>query len=109
MILIHDHPHLHWDFMLETGGVLKTWRLAEEPAIGATTAATALPDHRIQYLDYEGPVSRNRGTVNRFDRGSYELIDTSNSPELLLVGESLSCRVRHVAEQFEFLPAEDTA
>ena len=67
VILTHDHPHLHWDFMLEADGVLKTWRLQDEPLPGRKfeTPAEPLPDHRIAYLDYEGPVSNNRGIVTR--------------------------------------------
>ncbi len=107
VILIHDHPHLHWDFMLESDGLLKTWRLAKEPGLGATIAATALPNHRIEYLDYEGPVSHNRGTVTRFDAGSYELIEEANSVDLLLTGRRLNCRVRVSADQFEFFPCAD--
>ena len=28
VILEHDHPSLHWDFILEVGEVLWTWRLS---------------------------------------------------------------------------------
>lgn len=34
-------------------------------------AAEVLPDHRPVYLDYEGPVSGERGTVIRWDTGEY--------------------------------------
>ncbi|MBI1830138.1 MAG: hypothetical protein HYR84_01650 [Planctomycetes bacterium] len=73
VILEHDHPVLHWDLMLEADGVLQTWRLAQAPdgVVGAIEA-TALGDHRIAYLDYEGPVSGNRGTVRRWDAGTFE-------------------------------------
>ncbi|HLW65468.1 MAG TPA: DNA polymerase ligase N-terminal domain-containing protein [Gemmataceae bacterium] len=71
VILTHDHPHLHWDFFLEEGDVLRGWRLAEEPAARKLIAATCLPDHRKFYLDYEGPVSADRGSVTRWDFGSY--------------------------------------
>lgn len=79
VILRHELPadqrrELHWDFMLEHEGVLKTWALQEEPAPGHTSCAEELPDHRLTYLDYEGPVSRNRGTVRRWDVGRYEII-----------------------------------
>ena len=60
VILEHDHPVLHWDLMLEAGDVLQTWRLANPPTPGCAIDATALPDHRLTYLDYEGPVSGNR-------------------------------------------------
>ncbi|MBI3408409.1 MAG: hypothetical protein HY040_08635 [Planctomycetes bacterium] len=73
VILEHDHPELHWDFMLEMDGILKTWRLGSPPVIdGDAIAATPLPDHRLLYLDYEGPVSGGRGTVKRWDGGEYD-------------------------------------
>ncbi len=73
VILEHDHPELHWDLMLETGGGLRTLRLARPPETpGLCIDAHALPAHRLHYLDYEGPVSGGRGTVKRWDRGEYE-------------------------------------
>ena len=36
--------------------------------------AVPLPDHRLFYLDYEGPVSGNRGTVSRWDQGYYQVL-----------------------------------
>ncbi|MCI0681315.1 MAG: hypothetical protein L0Y71_04355 [Gemmataceae bacterium] len=74
VILEHDHPALHWDFMLEQDGVLKTWRLPAPPA-ASPARAESIGDHRLAYLDYEGPVSRNRGTVKRWDAGTYETLD----------------------------------
>ncbi len=62
-----DGPH--WDFMLERDGVLATWSLLEFPKSNASIPATRLADHRIAYLDYEGPVSGGRGTVARVARG----------------------------------------
>ena len=37
-ILEHDYPVLHWDFMLEAGDVLRTWRLPAVPATGEMIA-----------------------------------------------------------------------
>lgn len=73
VILEHDHPTLHWDLMLDTGTVLRTWRLSAPPQAGQTDSVTALGDHRRAYLDYEGPVSGDRGQVKRWDWGTYEL------------------------------------
>ncbi len=70
-ILEHDHPFLHWDFLLEWGGALRTWRLLKLPDSQTVIAAEELPEHRIAYLDYEGPVSRNRGTVKQWDAGNF--------------------------------------
>jgi hypothetical protein len=72
VILKHDHPELHWDFMLEAGEVLKTWRLADRPRADQRVRAEPSFDHRRLYLDYEGPVSGNRGSVVAWDRGTYE-------------------------------------
>ncbi len=71
-ILEHDYPTLHWDLMLEVGEVLRTWRLASPPALGQTVFAEPSFDHRRLYLDYEGPISGNRGTVTAWDRGTFE-------------------------------------
>lgn len=82
VILTHDHPHLHWDLMLEMDGGLWTWRLELEPDrfnCEAGINAIRLPDHRLQYLDYEGPVSGNRGTVTRWDQGDYEIVNKSDT------------------------------
>ncbi len=77
VILRHDPPGgselpPHWDLMLEAGQVLRTWALAEPPAAERPIVAEALPDHRTAYLDYEGPVSRDRGAVHRWDAGTVQ-------------------------------------
>ena len=72
VILEHDHPHRHWDLMLEAGDALRTWRLSAAPAPGAAVAAEPSFDHRRLYLDYEGPVSGGRGAVVRCDRGEFD-------------------------------------
>lgn len=76
----------HWDFMVERSGVLLTWEVRELPklwgealAVSASDAAAVpvfpLADHRLAYLDYEGPISEGRGNVTRCDRGNYQLLD----------------------------------
>jgi len=75
VILTHDHPFPHWDLMLEQAGSLRTWRLLREPDAPGPIVAEPLPDHRLEYLDYEGPVSRNRGTVCRWDAGDYVFVN----------------------------------
>jgi hypothetical protein len=75
VILQHDYPHVHWDLMLECGDVLRTWRLASPPSGDNAVRAEPLGDHRLQYLDYEGPVSGKRGQVLRWDMGTFEWHD----------------------------------
>ena len=88
VVLEHDHPTLHWDLMLEVDGVLKTWRLASPPTIGVISAQP-IADHRIAYLDYEGPISGGRGTVHRWDRGTYAV----EREEFLMAGSRLKGRI----------------
>lgn len=112
-ILTHDWPHLHWDFMLEQAGVLKTWRLDFEPVSNKWITATPLPDHRIEYLNYEGPVSGNRGEVTQWDAGTYAI--SSKFPRetwVLLSGNRGKWQVRMIEELEKslvlFTPADGT-
>jgi hypothetical protein len=71
VILEHDHPELHWDLMLERGPVLWTWRLPSPPRLGPSMRVERTFDHRLIYLEYEGPISGDRGAVERWDRGTF--------------------------------------
>ncbi|MHB1424494.1 MAG: DNA polymerase ligase N-terminal domain-containing protein [Gemmataceae bacterium] len=71
VILEHDYPLPHWDLMLEAGAMLRTWRLSSPPRRGEVIRAVAVFDHRLIYLDYEGPISGNRGRVLRWDHGNF--------------------------------------
>jgi hypothetical protein len=74
VILQHDWPTLHWDFLLEKGPILQSWRLLTEPGPGREVPAQPNAEHRLLYLDYEGPVSDGRGTVSRWDAGNFDWI-----------------------------------
>jgi hypothetical protein len=90
VVLTHDHPVLHWDFMLEQAESLRTWRLAGCPDGVGTIDAEAIDDHRLAYLNYEGPVSGGRGQVRRWDWGEYEILDsTAERLVVRLSGERL--------------------
>jgi hypothetical protein len=79
VLLEHDYPVVHFDLMFEAGDVLRTWRLLEFPAVGVTIAAEPSFDHRLIYLDYEGAVSGDRGTVVRRAAGNYVMLRESAS------------------------------
>jgi hypothetical protein len=70
-ILAHDHPAPHWDLFLEAGALLRAWRLPAPLAAGAPVPAEPAVDHRLAYLDYEGPVPGGRGSVTRVDAGEF--------------------------------------
>lgn len=95
-LLIHDHPFVHWDLLVQCGEVLRSWRLLESPdrwrsaAESTDLSAEAIADHRLMYLDYEGPVSRERGRVARWDHGQAEWqADSESSVRLRLSGSQL--------------------
>ena len=77
--------------MLESGDVLRTWRLLPAPALECEVTAQPLGDHRTLYLDYEGPVSGNRGSVQRWDTGTYDIVaESSDRVCMRLRGRRLS-------------------
>ena len=91
VVLEHRHQGVHWDFMLEAGPVLRTWALSAAPDQPGPITGTVLPDHRPMYLDYEGPISRGRGHVVCWDRGTFRWVrDERDCVEVVLSGERLS-------------------
>jgi hypothetical protein len=92
----YDRPS-HWDLMLEAGGSLRTWALLQLPrgwesaqshtasiypecadvSSKSSVDAEPLGDHRRDYLEYEGPISAERGQVTRVDAGSFETLSES--------------------------------
>jgi hypothetical protein len=75
----------HYDLMFETspGSELTTWRGTEWP-IHHASALTKLADHRRAYLDYEGPLSDDRGFVKRISAGTFLLANNNTG---LFAGE----------------------
>ena len=67
-----DEPHFDLMFETSSGSALATWRCESWP-IETTAALVRLPDHRRAYLDYEGPISGDRGHVTRVTTGFYRL------------------------------------
>ena len=92
-------PHL--DFMIQRGDTLRVWALPHEPQPGEPLPAKPLPDHRLAYLDYEGPVSENRGHVKQVDAGTYSVVEEDAASLLLdLSGGHLRGTIR-LTEQGE--------
>jgi len=94
----------HYDWLLEdpdrAGELHSLWaaRVSEPPDQWARLARwklTPLQPHRGIYLNYEGPISGDRGSVQRVDEGTFEPVEW-NSGELVidLSLNSLSGRVR---------------
>ncbi|HEY2882584.1 MAG TPA: DNA polymerase ligase N-terminal domain-containing protein [Pirellulales bacterium] len=96
VVLLHQMPATadrgtHWDLMLERQSGLQTWALTEEPAAGREIEAAALAEHRLDYLEYEGPISGNRGDVSRWDAGTFEFsTDAPDEVQVKLHGAKLN-------------------
>jgi hypothetical protein len=85
VLLEHSHQGVHYDLMLEHDGVLRTWRLEQPPERRGRQPANLSFNHRLRYLDYEGPISGDRGHVRRWDAGTYQGDLTAIPPWRLLV------------------------
>ena len=71
VVLRHTgYGRAHFDLMFEREGKLMTWRSPRWP-LETDTPLDKLADHRIAYLDYEGPISGGRGRVRRIVSGTF--------------------------------------
>ncbi|MBA4016686.1 MAG: hypothetical protein C0483_05815 [Pirellula sp.] len=120
VVLRHELPldserPSHWDFMLESGEVLRTWALLQRPDTSEPQIAEALVDHRLAYLEYEGPVSGDRGCVVRWDAGIYEPLNETeiSQPSLAIrvAGDRLRGDVKllSAADAWRFVYSADSS
>ncbi len=116
VILHHHTPQsyvrpTHWDLMLEDGEQLLTWALAAMPQAGCDTDAEQLGNHRLEYLDIEGRLSGDRGTVQRVAEGEFEWLEREKDQiTIALRGEAVRGTVQliHRCDQiwrFSFIEA----
>src|SRR6185436_6853181 len=92
--VIHEHhaTRLHWDLRLEMKGVLKSWAVPKGVSLNPADKrlAVAVPDHSVNYIDYEGEISEGSygaGDVRIWDDGHYE---TATDPYRQLVNGKLA-------------------
>jgi bifunctional non-homologous end joining protein LigD len=76
----HAARRLHYDFRLERAGALASWAVPNgvplEP--GQRHLAVHVEDHPLDYASFEGEIPKGQygaGTVEIWDRGTYELVE----------------------------------
>ncbi len=76
----HDSRRLHYDFRLERDGALASWAVPKGVPLEAGQRALAVhvEDHPLDYAGFEGEIPKGEygaGTVEIWDRGTYDLIE----------------------------------
>jgi hypothetical protein len=104
VVLRHvDREGTHFDLMIESGERLATWKggLPPESCQDAAWKCRRIGDHRREYLEYEGPVSGDRGEVFRHDWGECVVEEFGATVRVNIGGRKLSGQfdLRQTADQ----------
>ena len=80
-----NESHLDWMFEQRSESSLRTFStaLVKNWDQTLTLNAVALPNHRSRYLNYVGPLSDNRGSVEREIAGTFNVVDHAEDSFLL--------------------------
>ena len=92
-----DQPHFDLMFESTPGSALLTWRSPTWPIIAATQTQR-IDDHRRDYLQYEGPVSRNRGVVARVAQGNFQFESGTEEHYRIRTADGITLSLQRVSQ-----------
>ena len=93
---------VHWDFMLESGEILETYRLDKRPIdiLEQGAGAEKIFDHQLRFLTYEGPVNKGEGNVCIVESGTYKILHQGKG-EIAIELDGKILKGKFVLEQVE--------
>ena len=111
VVQFHQSKRPHYDFRLESGGVLKSWAVPKPPflAKGVKRLAIQVEDHSKDYANFEGEIKEGygKGFVKIWDRGTYTL-EKKTAKEIVFFLQGKILKGKYALIKTDFQDKKDT-